>query len=251
MLRVSPSPSSVPRPLSPFWPGGGSGEPSPCTCRGQRRGVQRRQFGGREGCAQEANGVPLSVHFFFRTVLRFGGSALSPLWRAARPVRGMVFTSLAGWSQRGGLLKGGGEGRNTPGSGLVRAEPGVRPPTPEEVGLHMVHFETGTHPAPKKENHGARLQRWRAGGRGPGVNAASSAALLALLPGSQGGGCRPHARDPPPAAALAAAGLMAEGGAPVAFVEGKGPDHRPWFQWSGSSSVRSAEVSCETAEVWY
>lgn len=87
-------------------------------------------------------------------------------------------------------------------------------------------------------------------GEGPGVSAASSAALLAPLPGSQGGGCRPHARDPPPAAALAVAGLMAEGGAPAAFVEGEGPDHRSWFQWSGSSLVRSAEV-CETAEVWH
>ena len=149
-------------------------EPSPCTCRGgQRRGVQRRQLRGWEGGAREASGVPLSVHFFFRTLLRFGGSALAVAGCLARERDGLHIPrrleSMWGTPERG---RG---GQKHPGSGLVHSEPGERPPTPAEVGLHIVHFQTGTHPAPKKENrerggHGARLQRWRSGERGPGVN---------------------------------------------------------------------------------
>lgn len=63
-----------------------------------------------------------------------------------------------------------------------------------------MHFQPGTHPASKKENwerggHRARLQRCRAGERGP--------ALTLVLCGPAGpssrlagGACRPHTRDP-------------------------------------------------------
>lgn len=39
----------------------------------------------------------------------------------------------------------------------------------------------------------------------------------------------PHQGPAPAAAALAAAGLLAEGGAPAVLAEGKGPAHRSWL----------------------
>ena len=79
--------------------------------------------------------------FFFRTLLRFGGSALAVAGCLARERDGLHIPrrleSMWGTPERG---RG---GQKHPGSGLVHSEPGERPPTPAEVGLHIVHFQTG------------------------------------------------------------------------------------------------------------
>lgn len=95
----------------PLWPGSGlsaspghkppRSEASPCTRAGQRRQLR----GPVDDCFQEANGLPLSVHFFFKMLVRFRGSTLGPLWlRVAWPVKGMVFKACAGGSRGGGAL---------------------------------------------------------------------------------------------------------------------------------------------------
>lgn len=168
--------------------------------------------------------------------------ALPWLWRAARPVGGMVFTSLAGWSQGGGLLKGGGEGRN------IR-DPASSTQSPESShqrqGSGIVHraFPNWDLPRPQEGKPGVGRPRSQAAEmeRGPGVNTRPLQPRWPFFQARRAGVAGPtpgtHC-----AAALAAAGLMAEGGAPAALVEGKGPAGRSWLWRSGSSSVRSAEA---------
>lgn len=146
------------------------------------------------------------------------------MWRAARP-RGMVFTSLAGWSQ-GRDSKEALEGRST--RDLASSGPDREwPPTPEEAGLHIVHFQPGTHPASKKETEQGRPQSQAAEmpSRGEGAGA-NTRPLWPCSPFFQARGraCRPHTRGlpPPAAAALAAAGLLAEGGAPAVLRKVRG-----------------------------
>lgn len=111
--------------------------------------MQTRQLRGWDGGAWEASGVPLSVHFFFRTLLRFGGSALAVAGCSACGRDGLHIPRRL--ESRWGTPERGRGGQKHPGSSLVHSEPREQPPTPGKWDCTSCISKLGPTPPPRRK----------------------------------------------------------------------------------------------------